>query len=1094
MRITGLDVEGFGVWSGLSIDELSDGLTVFFGPNEAGKTTLMQFVRTVFYGFSVERRERYVPPIHDGRPGGSLYVSGPRGDFQIKRWLQDECDAADLGDVDVLAADGTVQGRHLLAGLLADIDEPTFNNLFAFGLRELQELGTLNDTEAARRLYELTGGLDRISLAEVTGELASSRERILAAGDQPSQATQLLSERDRLLDDIGQLQEREGRRWSRLSAERHQWHEEVSRLQQRIDQMRAQGRVIGLAINVREKWHRRARLNDQLDALGQSPSVPPGSLERLDELNAQIAKRREHSQHLNRKRSKLRKQAAGLPIRQSLWRRAVQIDALGEHQQWIAALESRLQQSEAEVAELDEAIQSEHDQVGLERPDGADGLPELSSRSLTPLRRPARALRAACQSLRQAKRDVKAHCDEAHEYDGQIEAALVPIGESDLVVALEKAGNLVSQFRRRLQLDQRLDQLTRHRTDLQEQARQSLDRQVLSGWMLISLGGLFVLGVMLILTGLLGGLFLSITGPAGWSLALLGLGGTAAAALIKVLLERAAVRQLEACNGQVDLLGLQIEETKQQRDQLDGQLPRGGGPLVSRLHGAEAQLERLEQLLPLDAKRRATHQDVEAARHRAAQARGEVKTAQSRWRAALPDLGLPKTLSPKQVRQLAGRCEQIADLYRRRQRCAHVVDQHRRELATLADRVAALAADVGVELDSPRPGETLRQLLAEKSEQEKLIRRRDAIRQRAGSLRRRHVKISRGLDRLRRRRWTVIIAAGASDEQQFRQRALQHARVEMLRNERDQLSREISVVLADEPSEEIVADQLLAPDGQRLERRLDDLNGRQRASQSKLEKLCEQSGRITQQLKTLAEDRGLSALQVELGCVEQRLKEALHAWRVLAVTSLLLDTIRHVYETERQPETLGEASVFLNHLTDGQYTRIWTPLGENVLRVDDAGGNALPVEVLSRGTREQVFLSLRLALVAWYGRQGVRFPLVLDDVLVNFDARRAKAAAVVLRDFANEGHQLLVFTCHEHIMKIFKAMKIEIRALPSHTEPAEQATNAEAPKPRRRRRKRKETVTDTPADDYEQDVDQERQDARDEPDEWQDPKTLADAA
>ena len=89
--------------------------------------------------------------------------------------------------------------------------------------------------------------------------------------------------------------------------------------------------------------------------------------------------------------------------------------------------------------------------------------------------------------------------------------------------------------------------------------------------------------------------------------------------------------------------------------------------------------------------------------------------------------------------------------------------------------------------------------------------------------------------------------------------------------------------------------------------------------------------------------------------------------------------------------------------------------------VDDQQGQSLRVELLSRGTREQLFLALRLALVGSYARRGVRLPLVLDDVLVNFDAPRAKAAALVLRDFARAGHQLLIFTCHEHIAQAVQA-------------------------------------------------------------------------
>ncbi len=66
------------IWrlDGLRLDPLGEQLTVFYGPNEAGKTTLLQFIRSVLYGFSAERR-RYLPPVHGGQPGGSLWVSRP---------------------------------------------------------------------------------------------------------------------------------------------------------------------------------------------------------------------------------------------------------------------------------------------------------------------------------------------------------------------------------------------------------------------------------------------------------------------------------------------------------------------------------------------------------------------------------------------------------------------------------------------------------------------------------------------------------------------------------------------------------------------------------------------------------------------------------------------------------------------------------------------------------------------------------------------------------------------------------------------------------------------------------------------------------
>ncbi|MDP6717264.1 MAG: hypothetical protein QGF59_01360, partial [Pirellulaceae bacterium] len=149
----------------------------------------------------------------------------------------------------------------------------------------------------------------------------------------------------------------------------------------------------------------------------------------------------------------------------------------------------------------------------------------------------------------------------------------------------------------------------------------------------------------------------------------------------------------------------------------------------------------------------------------------------------------------------------------------------------------------------------------------------------------------------------------------------------------------------------------------------------------------------------------------------------------------LLESIREAYEAERQPETLSEASVYLETLTDGKYTRIWTPLGKNELRIDDRQGKPMSLDVLSRGTREAVFLSLRLALVAAYGRRGVNLPMILDDVLVNLDIERARSAVQLLCQFAKEGRQLLFFTCHDHIQQMFVEAEVDVRILPAHGQP-----------------------------------------------------------
>ena len=227
----------------------------------------------------------------------------------------------------------------------------------------------------------------------------------------------------------------------------------------------------------------------------------------------------------------------------------------------------------------------------------------------------------------------------------------------------------------------------------------------------------------------------------------------------------------------------------------------------------------------------------------------------------------------------------------------------------------------------------------------------------------------------------------------------------------------------------------------------DDANAEKHALRARLGHVWEERGALLEQIKSHSVDRGLAEKRLELAHVKRSLRQAIGRWQVLGTCSAALDRVREVYERQRQPEVLREASELFARLTGGRYTRAWSSLGHRVLWVDDAQGKPLSVDKLSRGTREQLFLCLRLALVSAYARRGVRLPIVMDDVLVNFDVGRVRAAVEVLRDFVRAGHQILVFTCHEHIASLFRKAQVEVRPLPGNLLSVEDLVEPE-PEPR----------------------------------------------
>ena len=89
---------------------------------------------------------------------------------------------------------------------------------------------------------------------------------------------------------------------------------------------------------------------------------------------------------------------------------------------------------------------------------------------------------------------------------------------------------------------------------------------------------------------------------------------------------------------------------------------------------------------------------------------------------------------------------------------------------------------------------------------------------------------------------------------------------------------------------------------------------------------------------------------------------------------------------------------------------------------------------MSRGTREQLYLSLRFGLIREFGERTERLPVVVEEVLVNFDPKRAGRAARAFAELANT-NQVLVFTCHPETVALFTDVASETQVI--QIDPAE---------------------------------------------------------
>jgi uncharacterized protein YhaN len=81
---------------------------------------------------------------------------------------------------------------------------------------------------------------------------------------------------------------------------------------------------------------------------------------------------------------------------------------------------------------------------------------------------------------------------------------------------------------------------------------------------------------------------------------------------------------------------------------------------------------------------------------------------------------------------------------------------------------------------------------------------------------------------------------------------------------------------------------------------------------------------------------------------------------------------------------------------------------------------------MSNGTRDQLYLALRLATLEWRLASGKAMPFIVDDILINFDDDRATVTLKALADLA-EKNQVILFTHHLRIVEIARRMDADQR-------------------------------------------------------------------
>ncbi|WP_045219798.1 YhaN family protein [Desulfonatronum thioautotrophicum] len=192
----------------------------------------------------------------------------------------------------------------------------------------------------------------------------------------------------------------------------------------------------------------------------------------------------------------------------------------------------------------------------------------------------------------------------------------------------------------------------------------------------------------------------------------------------------------------------------------------------------------------------------------------------------------------------------------------------------------------------------------------------------------------------------------------------------------------------------------------------------------RIRQLSEQKGEARSELQRMDGGDAAAAKETEIQIALARVRRLADRYIRVRLSALLLKQEVEQYRRKNQGPILTIASRYFAALTLNSFSGLRSDVddkGSPVLVGVCADGSMKTVAEMSFGTRDQLYLALRLATLEWRLESHEPMPLIADDILINFDDQRTEATLRALADLGRH-NQVILFTHHGWVVEKAKTL------------------------------------------------------------------------
>lgn len=980
MKILEIHIYGYGKLENFVLRNIND-LHVFYGENEAGKSTIMSFIHSMLFGFPTKQQsELRYEPKKGTKYGGQLIIQlKEKGKVVIER-----VKGKATGDVSVFLEDGTVGGEELLKELLSNIDKTLYQSIFSFNLHGLQQVHQLKGEDLGKFLFSTgTIGTDRLLI--VDHNLQKEMEQLYKPTGKKPSINEKLKAVKTVYDQLKKAEEQNAR-YGKLIQEKQELEEQVQ--QKQVDIQATQKKIHQL-----EEWEKLAPLVKEKILLenelnSKDIQFPVDGLSRLEAIHQQLNPLIVRMETLKEKEELLKKELDNNKPNQRFIEKQTSIENALEKLPLYDSLKEEIGEWEVKKSHLLNEITSLKEKLHFPI------INEKLMQSDTSIFMKEKTLEAEKRQIRLQERKT--------ELDQQFAKEKAELERIEVQLQLLKEQLLSEpereEKRQKLQGWQNKESIERERQSTgdklyllqltykkdKERARQNFLQYTVIGVIFLFLAAL--------------GLYQS-----EWLLTMIG--GVGLCFICYLLWRNKGMKSQEILH-QIRELKILEQKLKERLDNFHSQ----EATLIEEQLKRDSILQDQMNILTIKWEQQNVQYEMIIEAYETWE--NESLTHNELLTKLGNALQIPESIALTNIHGAYLLIERLKESLKECDNMQSYIDSKAAVLTNIQNEIQSLA-DEGLQGSTLHNiGFLLRERLKKELEKSQVftanLMKYEEVSEELESLAKTIALFHEEIESLFR-------LAKVQTEEEYRLTGKEAERHALLSGRLAELYGHIQISSL---SEATIKESLPIEDVPLL---INEMTHKLKMYRKEQEQYQQILAERKHQIGVLEEGGVYGELLHKYKQLQSELDIEAKEWARLAVAKELLSQTVERFKEEYLPVMLKKAEEYLTFLTEGNYVKMFLKDEGSGFLIERKDHMLFEANELSQATTEQVYVALRMALATTIYKK-YAFPIIIDDSFVNFDHVRTSRVIELLKSMKE--NQILFFTCHQHLLPLFKKESI----------------------------------------------------------------------